>query len=223
MKKMLKRVSLFAVAVMVLTGSLLVGTMAKYSSTFSGSGSVTVAKWAFNVSGTEYANKESLTNKFTVDLEPTTIDGVQEGVAAPGTYGSFSIEVTNNGEVDAEIGFTFTAVEGGPALKFAYSNETGDVTTEANGNFTFAEGVGIAGNSGTYTYLFGTRTATETTKRVDAGATETITVYWFWDFEGENDTADTDFGWGANEEGYTSTDIVEITVSATQAKPGSAA
>ncbi len=219
MKKMLKRLSLFSIALVVLTGSLLVGTMAKYTSTYEGVGQVSVAKWSFEIGEeTEVENKD-----FQVTLTPNEgYTNVANGKAAPGTAGKFEIVIENTGDVDAEIKVEFsTDTTQMPALKFAYS---GDTTADEDGNFSPADGIELKGSS--YVYMFkptgsDSRTSETLTLNMAGGtkSTETIIVYWYWDFTGTaGDEVDTGFGeTGGN------LSIVDIKITATQAKPTKAA
>ena len=109
--RMLRIASVLLVAVLLSTCAIS-GTFAKYTSTFNGSATATVAKWDVTVA--------EETQTFTVDFSNTAkeIGGasadaeVKAGVIAPGTQGSFTIEVTNNSEVvveySVELGNTTT-------------------------------------------------------------------------------------------------------------------
>lgn len=97
---------LITVFVAVLSLSLVSGTYAKYTSTATGSDTATVAQWAWVVEG---ANVPA-TNTFTFDLFNTIKDtdgsaetDVVAGKVAPGTTGSFELDVTNNSEVTGKL------------------------------------------------------------------------------------------------------------------------
>lgn len=90
------------------------GTMANYISTANGSDTTSVAKWEFHVGTTNIA--QSTTQTFTFDLFNTineadteaTEDSVKAGLIAPGTGGSFVLDVKNLSEVDAKYTLELT-------------------------------------------------------------------------------------------------------------------
>lgn len=136
------------------------GTYAKYVGQVEGQGSATVAKWAFE------AEHEDV--DFTVNLAKTydasTLVG---GKIAPGTQGSFDIELTNT---QSEVGYNYVIT-------------LGDVDkVPTNLVFTDAEGNTLTPGTGT---IEGT---------IAVGGSKTVTVSWAWAYETENgddeDTAD---------------------------------
>ncbi len=114
MKKMTLLTGL--VAAVVATAYSVSGTYARYTSTFEGSDSARVAKWAFSI------NDENVTanNNFTFDLFKTINDtkdgqdekdvakGTDENIIAPGTQGEFTIKLANSSEVNAEYSINYT-------------------------------------------------------------------------------------------------------------------
>ncbi|MBQ8496668.1 MAG: hypothetical protein IJ489_04335 [Clostridia bacterium] len=101
-------VGLLLVFVLV-TSCFVGGTFAKYASTAYGSDVATIAKWSIEVEGTDIAVAGSpVTVAF--DLFDTINDtgnaddetDVTDNLIAPGTAGSFKIDIINNAEVNAE-------------------------------------------------------------------------------------------------------------------------
>lgn len=108
----MKKMSIFALLLLavVATSSSVSGTYAKYTSTFTGTtDSARVAKWAFNIEG-----QTDATQTFNFDLFNTVNDtldqnketdvkdgGTTEVIIAPGTEGSFELNLQNNSEVNA--------------------------------------------------------------------------------------------------------------------------
>ncbi len=202
---------------MVLTGLLMAvaitaysvsGTYAKYTSTFTGSSSATVAKWAFQVNGA------AVSKDFTFNLFETILDSnssAETDVAAkkiaPGTRGQFDISVANISEVTAQISMTanvtyakLTDGEGNPinyTIPLEYSVNGTDWNTDINAVLsTLTENVAIGASS---------------TSR---------TIQWRWAFDddatpGVNDERDTALGiLAAN--GTVPEITVELSITATQ-------
>lgn len=143
------------------------GTYAKYTTTVNGEDTATVAKWAWDINGTALTNT---TTTYTLDLFETINDSDgttdEEDVAderiAPGTSGSFDIEITNNSEVDAQYSSVFT-LEGADGINLEFSTDGGTTWSDA---LEAVDATDIAMNE-----------------------TKTITVMWRWAFE-EGDTDD---------------------------------
>lgn len=117
-KSYASRLGVLAVALTLVTACLLGGTMAKYVTEVTGTGSATVAKWSFT------ANEK--TDKFDVALTDTTQTGVATGKIAPGAKGSFDIDMSAAGsEVGVDYTIAFSDTTNLPAgLKF-YSDADG--------------------------------------------------------------------------------------------------
>lgn len=126
--------------VAILSLTLVSGTMARYTSTVSGSDSVSVAKWAWKYEGTDL---DLSSTSVVFDLLETRYDSdginsetdVKDGVIAPGTSGEFTLDFTNNSEVRAEytVDFTVTNTAGIP-LEYsvngeAWSSSLSDITS----------------------------------------------------------------------------------------------
>lgn len=118
MKKM-SIIALLLIAVVV-TGSSVSGTYAKYTSTFEGTtDSAKVAKWAFSINDTDVT---TASNEFTFDLFNTVNDettgendlnvkdDADVAIIAPGTKGEFGINLVNKSEVNAKYSVVYEVV-----------------------------------------------------------------------------------------------------------------
>ncbi len=161
------RLGVLAVALSLVTACLLGGTMAKYVTEVTGTGSATVAKWSFK------ANNETTTfaDINIASTAYTNINNADKNRIAPGTAGSFDIMLDATGS-DVAVGYTiaFTNLSNQPTnLKF-YSDK--EMTQEITNLST--------GLTGAIDYN-ATADAMKTTK----------TVYWKWDYQtASGDTAD---------------------------------
>ena len=164
--------------VAILSLTLVSGTMARYTSTITGSDSVTVAKWAWQYKGLNADLTDDVADDIEFDLFNTindTVGGSDEGdvadhLIAPGTKGSFVISFTNVSEVNAKVTVSFTSGEEVKPIVYSLDGTTW-VGTIAELNFS---------------------------EDVNMNATCTKTVYWQWAFEetsdGWNNAADTALG-----------------------------
>ena len=158
MKKHAGRLAAAAVALTLVTVCLLGGTLAKYATTVTGTGSATVAEWSFK------ANEK--TDTFSVDLKDES-GKTTDGKIAPGSKGSFKIKVDGTGsEVALDYSAVFSNIQGKPsALKF-YSDEY--MTEIAD----LAEYKGIKGSIGA----------------TDVDKVKEYTIYWQWPFNDASET-----------------------------------
>ena len=178
--------SLVLVFAIVICGALVARTYAKYVSTVTPSASeATVAKWSF---GDDNQNAT-----FTFALDHTyDANTLLNGRIAPGTSGSFAIDITNNSEVGLQYTIALTKTGVPTNVKFysdaAHQNElTNDTLTGT-----------IAQNA--------------------AQKTVTATVYWDWAYNTTNgDQADTTNGEAGGASGTKMT--VSATVTGTQLQP----
>lgn len=161
------RLSVLTIALTLVTTSLIGGTLAKYTTEVTGDGSATVAKWSFE------AHDESGAT-FAVTLTDTADTNVTSGKIAPGSKGSFNIEIDATGsETALDYTIEFTNFKNKiDNLKF-YSDATRTVDTEIDLTNTKAFDGSIA--------------LAESNKKV------TKTVYWEWK-DGVNNASDTDAG-----------------------------
>lgn len=179
--------------VTVLTGVVVFNTVAKYTSTVTKNGNVTVAKWNF---ATDNAG-----DTYTISIAPTAATStLVNGKIAPGTNGSFDIAIVNtNSEVGAEVTVALgnvTAANSGTVpsgLKFysdnAFQNEITPGTFTKTGKLSAGDATGL-----------------------------TTTIYWQWAYEVDaaGNTADTTAG----ESGASLT--IPVTITGTQLNPNTA-
>lgn len=176
---MMVRLVAALVVVMMFTMCFVGGTFAKYISSATGTDSAKVAKWSIKVGGTDIAKE----NTFTFDLfktikdsdrtnDETDIKYTDGSIIAPGTSGSFAIEIKNESEVTAKYAINYTVTN------------TNNIPVEfsLNGTDWYDDVAEIA--------------SSETL--IEIGATKTVTVYWRWRFENADvpdwDTNDTELG-----------------------------
>ena len=180
--KMMKGIGVAALALTVVSSCIVGGTLAKYTTTATGQGSAIVAKWApkfSDESGTEYSNETK------VELTDTTVSKANKVTSkrvAPGTQGSFEVQVSKE---DTEVAFKYSVKisnlsTGWPEnLKF-YSDDT------------YSTPITPVQENGEDVYPV----IPEATMLLDASTTTVSkTVYWKWPFEtgvGESAVAESD-------------------------------
>ena len=105
------RVAVLMLALTLLTCCFVGSTFARYTSTYSDTDTVTVAKWSFEVEGTDIVTAED--DAITFDLFNTIkdTDGSAEtdviaNKIAPGTKGAFDIDLDNTSEVTVNYAVT---------------------------------------------------------------------------------------------------------------------
>ena len=157
--------------VAILSLTLVSGTMARYTSTVTGSDTVTVAKWAWTLQ--DDSNVDLAGGTYTFGLFDTivdTVDGnddahVKDDRIAPGTKGQFTIHFNNKSEVTAKVFVSFTSNEA--VLPIVYSLDgTNWVGTIAELNDDAeVNGVEVAMETGTYEQV----------------------IYWMWAFDETSD------------------------------------
>lgn len=168
--------------VAILSLTLVSGTLARYTSTGTGTDTVTVALW-----DVQYKDNTSITdpaqdyvqvngsNGISFNLFNTIKDSnmtdvesdVVAGKIAPGTSGSFNFLLKNSSEVNAKYSVTYTAEEAGIPLQWSLDG------TNWKENLHECNVADVAINMGT--------------------SDASITVYWKWAFNGDN-AVDTGLG-----------------------------
>ena len=110
-KNRILRLGLLALALTLVTASLVSGTFAKYITTASGTGTVTVAKWAIKLGeGSENNVVQLATFHLTDTVGTGTIGNVMTQKVAPGTAGSFILAYDTKGtEVAQNVTITLDA------------------------------------------------------------------------------------------------------------------
>ena len=129
MKKNKQKKSFVLIALLLLvalTSSYVAGTYAKYTAEVTGEGSATVAKWAFASDNDDVDFDINLDE--TYDASTLVADRI-----APGTSGSFDIELSNeNSEVGVEFTISFTNTANVPTnLVFTQGNNTVNPATQS--------------------------------------------------------------------------------------------
>ena len=171
-KNMIMRFASLLLVVTLLSTCAISGTFAKYTSGKSAFDTATVAKWSFKVGGADIASNSFSFNLF--DTINDTGNSVAEtdvalGMIAPGTAGSFALELKNESEVTAQYAIDYT------------------VTNTSNIPIKFS----VDGK--TWTDDLADVTASDATKLAVGAEAQTITVQWMWAFEGSDNT-DTNLG-----------------------------
>lgn len=170
-KNLMMRIASVLLIAVVLTTSVIGGTLAKYTSQANISASVTVAKWDVKLNGGTFAATTSFdfTETWTDSNGSAEEDVVStpKKLLAPGTKGSFNLIVKNDSQVNAkfDITFDFAGLSTLP-LNFTYKI----------GSNSYASGDDID---------------------LAIGETKTVTVEWEWPYEAvapRTDADDTDLG-----------------------------
>lgn len=169
----------------ILSLTLVSGTMARYTSTVSGSDEARVAKWAFGFTangGAETALDLTTMEKVEFNLFDTVceVDGITnelhvkpgtgEVIIAPGTGGKFTFKLSNNSEVTATYEVQFAAQETDGDIPLEYSLDGGTWKSDIS-----------ALNIPATEFLYGAKT-------------ENIVVYWRWAIGDDRNQADTELG-----------------------------
>lgn len=204
MKKNTRKFLVIILALIVAIGSYYISeTYAKYVSAVAGSDSATVAKWKWTINSDIIDSVEDATAGYTFNLFDTIKDSdlsssetdVDTGLIAPGTSGSFDIDITNNSEVNATYAISFTEANASN-VPIEYS---------VNGT-TWVSSVSALNVSATNIAM--------------KGGNAVKTLYWRWAFTGaestnytssQTDVTDTLLGFAAN----TSPATVEVTATVT--------
>ena len=168
--RMMRLASGLLVAVL-LTTCVISGTFAKYVSEASASDVARVAKWAFTLENVAIAND------FEFDLFDYTdgnvdVNGLDDDakVIAPGTQGSFAIDLVNNSEVNAKYSLTLAVVKDA-RIPLEFSVDGGN------------------------TWSADISTVKITNEAIDMTETKTMTVQWRWPFgDSANNATDTALG-----------------------------
>jgi len=223
-KDTLVKLAGLAIVLTLISSTLVSGTYAKYTKAVTGSDTTRVAKFAFNLNDGTNTITESQVGTGIFDIFSYTDAGVhssgEDGTfIAPGTTGSFALEVENLSEVDitASLALTETNTNNIPiyytigAATQRYSAKlTGAYTGDSGGNYKNLSQLATDISTG-----IGTLQATD-------GATSTkgtVTLNWAWAFNqdgtGQTDADDTTLGIGG-----TATVQLDVAVTVTQVDAG---
>lgn len=183
MKKSAIMIRVMAVlsVVMMFTMCFVGGTFAKYTSSVNGDDTARVAKWQFNFGADDTQIGQELTfNLFDYTDANVDVNGKDDDakVIAPGTTGSFVLELENVSEVNATYTIVLSETNSNQ-IPIQYSldgTSWSDSITDLNSSLA--------------------------NKTVNIGDHPSYTLYWRWVFEGttsgahvgQNDTSDTNLG-----------------------------
>lgn len=169
-KSIFSKVGAAAMVLTLVTASLVGGTFAKYTSTASGTGTATVAKWAIAMK----QNDTAITNNtFTFDLANTNTNAATvAGKIGPESKGEIKMTIDGTG---SEVGYTYditfdTSGLGNVPIKFYKDAE---MNTEL-------------------TYTDKKVSMTDNVEQTAVGTAKDVVVYWKWVSEG--DATDTGLG-----------------------------
>jgi len=210
-EKLMKRFGAVAFALTVASSCIVGGTLAKYTTTVAGTGSAIVAKWAPSFkAGT---NGGAFRDSINVKLTDTSLNSkVADDKIAPGTDGSFSVEVSRG--ANTEVGFTYSVsisdLNNRPANLMFYK-DSGFTTplTESGGVYALTSGDA---------HIMPTGTPDK----------DTLTVYWKWPYEVDTeassaaesrDAADSEVGNKATASEAAATMTFKVNCTATQMNP----
>ena len=161
--------------VALLTACAISGTFAKYTTTATNSDSATVAKWSLKLNNDEFTSTNAVTfGLFDTVNETNLLDSekhVVEGDIAPGTGGSFDLEVTNASDVDA----TYT-------IKLEETNTSGVPLRYSLDGETWTDSISELTMTGLQNQSLAKKTS-------DATASADHTVYWRWVFDSAENNA----------------------------------
>lgn len=202
MKSNKQKAGIMALVALAAIGSYFIaGTYAKYTSDIAGTDTATVAKWKWTINNSVIDSVDNTT--YTFNLFDTIKDSdrsssetdVASGLIAPGTSGSFDIDIKNDSEVNATYAIAFT---------------------ETNNN-----NVPIEYSTDGTTWVSSVNSMDVSPTNIAMGASSAKkTVYWRWAYTGaqsdnykstQTDTTDTALGFGAN----TSAATVQVTATVT--------
>jgi len=217
MKNKILKISLAVLLLAIVTISIISGTLAKYVETVSGTDSARVAKFAYTaeVAGTELTTTPVAINLFNT-VNDTEVYGASaninntEKLVAPGTVGSFDIDVSNLSETKVKVTYAFSEentgnipivyfLKQGSTIKYYSAEVAKNSTVTVGSDVSAVTGATTATIDGTldemadvlYTELAASNGTTAVTPSV------TTTVGWFWAFgDGSTsvDNADTSLG-----------------------------
>lgn len=180
MKKNSKKIAVMLLLSVVAVGSYFVsGTYAKYTKALSGSDTATVAK--FSVSAGDLTADEANIALFNTIKEAdtnTTEEHVKANLIAPGTGGSFAVELTNASEVDVKA-----------VIKIEETANEQQVPIEYTTDLTANNWAKAADFTKTIDHL-------DYTGKASGTSSETVTIYWRWAYETTplTDNVDTEIG-----------------------------
>ena len=197
------RVAVLMLALTLLTCCFVGSTFAKYTSTASGTASVTVANWEINVGPdgdtVDITGADSITfalfNTINDTKDHNDEADVKDNMIAPGTEGSFTFKIENASDVNAQykVDFFVYTMDGGN--KVAATFPTNFVFTTKNGGATVTNDP------------VNSLTDIEFTA-INMGGTASVQIDWAWAFETTDGDADDTADGIANKTIYVDATIV---------------
>lgn len=169
--RMMRLASILLVCVLLST-SVISGTFAKYVSEATATDKARVAKWSFEVGGQDIAASEAIVFDLFKTINDTgnaakeydvTAGTADLKIIAPGTAGSFTIEMENTSEVTAKYAVDFT-VDNKIGAHILFKVGNGEWKTDLDD---------IA--------------ADDVNTKVGIGGKATVEVQWKWEYENNSD------------------------------------
>lgn len=134
------RLGVLALALTLVTTSLLGGTMARYVTEVTGTATATVAAWSFTANSSDTI-WTAIDLGSTTNRDSYTAATIKEGVIAPGTSGSFKIALDGSGsEVGIKYAIKIAAADGTALpddLTFKVDNTAYTLGNEIEGNIDY--------------------------------------------------------------------------------------
>lgn len=161
--------SILLTAVLITSGAVS-GTFAKYTAEATAEDSVDIAKWSFTTEGTDIAKATTFTFGLFDTIKNTGEKNVTKGKIAPGTSGSFTIDLKNASEVTAKYTITLSAMSNPTNIPIEFSTNGSTWTTRDKINVT--------------------------NNNFAINATTQVTIHWRWAFGNSTEVnkVDTDAG-----------------------------
>lgn len=181
-KNILGRLGVLAVGACLISTSLMSGTLAKYTTTVSGTDTATVASFDFSVLDKDgLALADSNTIDLFDDITPAGANTVANDLIAPGCSGDFLVDINCAGsEVDIDLTSTVTVANDNTIpVKFAIAESAPD-----DDGYTIAQ-------DGLATAL--QNAIDGEVKHDDTSKDKDVKVFWKW-VDGQGDPADTTLG-----------------------------
>ena len=203
------RLGALALALTLVSTCLMGGTLAKYTTTATGTATATVAKWVFNAN-----NAAADTKKFeNINLGDTLnykVTDIKTGVIAPGTEGKFDIELNGTG---SKVGIDYTI----EITKAAITMQNKELPS----NLVFSTKEIKEGNTGNSLDKLSSESGSLLSGTIDykdSKMEKTITIYWKWPYATSTEGADIK---DTNDSGIENITL-DITVTGTQVVPETA-
>lgn len=203
------RLGALALSLTLVSTCLMGGTLAKYTTTVTGTATATVAKWVFNAN-----NAAADTKKFeNINLGDTLnykVTDIKTGVIAPGTEGKFDIELNGTG---SKVGIDYTI----EITKAAITMQNKELPS----NLVFSTKEIKEGNTGNSLDKLSSESGSLLSGTIDykdSKMEKTITIYWKWPYATSTEGADIK---DTNDSGIENITL-DITVTGTQVVPETA-